>query len=93
MDLTALGFDPKMAGHAAASLPVYFAAFTFAKRMKFVGERIEMLTAVGITAGLNAGVALAAHTPLFPALSTATVGAVGAMIAHAALFKGKKDNE
>jgi hypothetical protein len=93
MDPTALGFDPKLAGHAAASLPVYFAAFTAAKRMKFIGERIEMLVAVGLTAGLNAGVAVAAHTPLFPALSTATVGAVGAMITHAALFKGKKESE
>jgi len=91
MDPASLGFDPALAGHAAASLPVYAAAFTAAKRFEFVHERAEMLAALGATAGLNALVALAGGTaPLFPALSTSTVGAVMAMLAHAMLFKKSK---
>lgn len=87
MDPTTLGFDPKLAAHAAASLPVYAAAFTAAKRLD-LSPRVQMLAATAVTAALNAAVALGGGTaPLIPALSTATVGAVGAMMAHAALFK------
>lgn len=95
MDMTMLGFDPNLAAHAAGSLPLYAACFTVAKRIEIVNERVEMLAAMALTAGINAAVALGAGTAqLFPALSTATVGAMLAMIAHAALFKGaKKDGE
>lgn len=88
MDLSTIGFDPKLAAHATASLPAYAAAFTVVKRMHFIDERTEMLIAMVATATLNAGVAMGGGTaPLFPALSTAAVGAMGAMITHALLFK------
>jgi len=91
MDPISLGFDPKLAAHAAASLPVYAAAFTAVKRLD-LSPRLQMAAATAITAGLNAAVALGGGTaPLLPALSTATVGAVGAMVAHAALFKRRTD--
>lgn len=88
MDSSTLGFDPALASHAAASLPAYAAAFTAAKRLGFVNRRAEMAVALIITAGLNAGVALGAGTAaVFPALSTAAVGAVGAMVMHAVAFR------
>jgi hypothetical protein len=94
MDPAALGFDPNLAAHAAGSLPLYAACFAMAKRLHVVNERVEMLVAMLVTAGVNAGVALGGGTaPLFPALSTATVGAVGAMIAHSALFKRARDEK
>lgn len=94
MDMTSLGFDPNLAAHAAGSLPLYVACFTAAKRIEIVNERIEMLAAMAVTAGINAAIALGGGTAqLFPALSTATVGAMCAMIAHAAVFKGGKKVE
>lgn len=95
MDMTTLGFDPNLAAHAAGSLPLYAACFTAAKRIEIVNERVEMVAALAVTAGINAAVALSAGTAqLLPALSTAAVGAMLAMIAHAALFKVvKKDGE
>jgi len=49
MDPISLGFDPKLAAHAAASLPVYAAAFTAVKRLD-LSPRLQMAAATAIRA-------------------------------------------
>ena len=49
MDPTSIGFDPKLAAHAAASLPLYAAAFTAAKRLE-LSPRVQMLAATAAPA-------------------------------------------
>jgi hypothetical protein len=88
MTAESLGFDGNLAAHATASLPLYAALFAFVKSLEMVPRRVEMLVAVGATAGLNAAIAVGGDTAkLFPALSTATVGAVLAMVLHATATK------
>lgn len=84
-----LGFSPALAGHAAASVPVFVGAMAVAKRLEIVSPRFELLVAAAVTSLVNVGGSLASGQPLLPALSAGVTGALVAMVGHAVLTKGK----
>jgi len=88
---TILGFDPKMAGHAVASIPLFAAVFAFVKNQDFVPARFEALLATAVTAGVNALLVLShganAGAQIFPTLSASATGALFAMVTHAVVTK------
>jgi hypothetical protein len=87
MDPLDFGFDPKLAAHAAGSIPLYVMAMAAAKKAKFVSPRIEMAVAFGVTAGVNLLASVSSGEPLLPSVSAAASGAILAMVGHAALTK------
>ncbi len=89
------GFDGALAVHAAASVPVYAAAYAFTKSDNPIHPKLEMLAALAITIALNLGGELmrgqvaGTMEALLPLISSCTTGAMAAMMLHAAMFKKK----
>ena len=83
------GFDPAVAAHFASSVPVYIGALAVAHRLRVINPRIELAVAFALTSVFNVLLTMQSAVDLIPAISAGSLGAMGAMIAHALMTKQK----